>query len=330
MTLRSLFKPVYALALVLATFFTLSGTASASPLETVGLSSASESPVVKMAAQDGSLSASAAPTTCNWTGASITGAPTFATEAPNQLVSLAWTGNISASCTGGSPVNISTSIQVTDPQGVPHLVASGGAVPVNSGYTCNQAVTNCAGGWTAKFTITFSATKPGTTWPGSSQCTPSGSVQTCTVGGSAGVVPAVKVPAHTNCPKVARTAFSADVPCYNLPPSGEVPLLVLRTLKNIRETHFQGGAKADETKGLFYSKLTNNDLQKVWETGMQDKGAWKLNGSNYYEKTFPYEGAGIQSPKFGNGAPATKVTLVVERYGDGQYSEVVTMYPATG
>ena len=103
----------------------------------------------------------------------------------------------------------------------------------------------------------------------------------------------------------------------------------LRAINNIRDYHFEGGKGADDTKGLFYSTLTNNDLQKIWETGMASTDKWKLNSSNYYEKTFAFTGAGIQSPVYGNGAPATKVTLVVEKYGNGQFSEIITMYPAT-
>ncbi|MFC9287036.1 hypothetical protein [Streptomyces sp. NPDC057052] len=218
---------------------------------------------------------------------------------------------------------------MTDPQGAPHLVASGAGSPVNTGYVCSQSTTNCVGAWSAKFTITFSA-KPGSTWPGSSNCVSSGAVQTCTFGGPSGTVPPVQIPQYTSCPESAGRTLFADTPCYNLPPSGEIPLMSLRAINNIRDYHFEGGKSADDTKGLFYSTLTNSDLQKIWETGMMSTDSWKLNSSNYYEKTFTFTGAGIQSPRYGNGAPATKVTLVVEQYGHGGYSEVVTMYPATG
>ncbi|MFE6158793.1 hypothetical protein ACFQ7F_07735 [Streptomyces sp. NPDC056486] len=288
------------------------------------------------AAQDGEVglvtpkrSAAAAPTTCNWTGASVKGSPTYAVEAPRALTALAWTGTVNASCTG-EPVSISTRIEVTDPQGIPHPIASGASVPVNSGYVCShQGSSNCAGSWTAKFTLTFSA-KPGSKWPGGGGCTPSGAIQTCTFGGPVGNIPAAKVPEHTVCKNSANVALLADVPCYNLPPSGDTPLMSLRSIKSIRDFHFEGGAQADATKGLFYSHLTNNDLQKVWEAGMTSSGSWKLNSTGYYEKTFTYTGAGIQSPRYGGGAPATKVTIVAEQYGAAGYSEVVTMYPATG
>lgn len=272
----------------------------------------------------------AAPTTCSWTGASVTGSPTYSAEVPRPLTALAWTGTVNASCTGTNPVSISTRIEVTDPQGIPHLIASGAAVPISTGYVCShQGSSNCAGAWTAKFTLTFSA-KPGSTWPGGGGCTASGAVLTCTFGGSVGTFAPARVPEHTICANPATAALLADIPCYNLPPSGDLPLMSLRAINNIRDFHFQGGANADGTKGLFYTSLTNSDLQKIWEAGMTSSGSWKLNSSNYYEKTFDYAGAGIQSPVHGNGAPATKVTLVVERYGAAGYSEVVTMYPATG
>lgn len=201
---------------------------------------------------------------------------------------------------------------------------------MNTGYICFQSTTNCAGAWSAKFTLRFAA-KPGSIWPGGGGCTASGSVLTCILSGSSGTFPSVRVPQYTTCTEsVGRTSLAADVPCYNLPPTGELPLLTLRAIKNIRDSHFEGGASLDPTKGIFYSYLTNNDLQKIWETGMTSAGEWKLNKNNYYEKTFAFTGAGIQSPEFGGSAPATKVTLVVAQYGDGKFSEVITMYPATG
>lgn len=155
-------------------------------------------------------------------------------------------------------------------------------------------------------------------------------MQTCTFGGPSGNVPPAQIPDFTTCSENASHALLAAAPCYNLPPTGDIPLLSLRAITNIRNYHFEGGSNADGTKGLFYSTLTNSNLTKIWETGMVDAGSWKLNSSNYFEKTFTFTGAGIQSPLYGAGAPATKVTLVVEQYGAGGYSEVVTMYPATG
>lgn len=331
--MRLTFRAAVAFAAVLASALMTWGSSAvaAEPSASVGTPSAS---VLTAAIPDGKISAAIpksiaaqAATTCNWTGASVTGSPSYFVEAPQALATVAWTGTVNAFCTGSNPVTISTSVQLTDPQGVPHLVASGAGIPVNTGYVCSQAATNCAGAWSAKFTLTFTA-KPGSTWPGGGGCVASGAVLTCTLSGAAGIVPPVRIPSHTVCTESTSFTFSAaDVPCYNLPPSGQIPLLTLRAIKNIRDSHFDGGSAVDSSKGRFYSHLTNTDLQKIWEAGMTSADKWKLNSTGYFEKTFAYEGAGTLSTSHGNGAAATQVTLVVEQYGAGPTSEVVTMYP---
>lgn len=331
--MRFVFRSIVAFAAILASALMTGGSSAAAAESSTPVSASSSVATLGLLGGEVDLtsakSAAAVPTTCSWTGASVTGSPSYSTEAPRPLTAVAWTGTVNSSCTGSNPVTISTSIQVTDPQGASHLVASGSGSPVSVGYICSQAVTNCAGAWSAQFTITFSA-QAGSTWPGSSTCIPSGAVLTCTFGGSSGYFPPVQVPEHTTCSESTSTVLLAAASCYNLPPTGDIPLLSLRAINNIRDYHFEGGSNADDTKGLFYSTLTNSDLTKIWEAGMTDTGDWQLNSSNYYEKTFAYSGAGIQSPLYGAGSPATKVTLVVEQYGAGGYSEVVTMYPATG
>ncbi|MFI9648389.1 hypothetical protein ACIHAA_19085 [Streptomyces sp. NPDC052040] len=104
--------------------------------------------------------------------------------------------------------------------------------------------------------------------------------------------------------------------------------MTLRAINNIRDSHFQGGTKADQTKGLFLPSVTNKTLSQIYDAGLSDASAWKLNSSGYYEKTFPYANVGLRSEKCGNSLPSTQVTIVVERYGANGYNEVVTMYPA--
>jgi hypothetical protein len=54
-----------------------------------------------------------------------------------------------------------------------------------------------------------------------------------------------------------------------------------------------------------------------------------LNERNYYERTFPYSGAGFKSASVGADIPATSVTLVVAKAPDDQgLIDIITMYPA--
>ena len=122
-------------------------------------------------------------------------------------------------------------------------------------------------------------------------------------------------------------AAAADPGCYNNPPSGNVQLS-LGAVQDIRTYHFPGGSGVDSSKGLFYSTVTNGDLAKILDAGLRDSIPWVLNGSNYYEKTFPYSGVGTKSVQAGGG-PATAITLVVAKFPN-YYGlvDVITMYPA--
>ncbi|WP_236796572.1 ALF repeat-containing protein [Amycolatopsis sp. GM8] len=125
----------------------------------------------------------------------------------------------------------------------------------------------------------------------------------------------------------ADMAAAANSGCYNYPPSGNVQL-DLKAVTNIHDSHFPGGSKVDSSKGLFFSTVTNGDLAKILDTGLQDSNLWALNASNYYEKTFPYSGVGTKSAQAGGG-PSTAITLVVDKF-PGPYGlvDIVTMYPS--
>ncbi|MDX3361751.1 MULTISPECIES: hypothetical protein [Streptomyces] len=236
---------------------------------------------------------------------------------------------------------MSVQISVTGPDGASHLVGQGdcalcSSIPVvNTGYICVVGSANlCDGAWSATLVLTYQA-PAGQQWGSGGNCVAAGSQLTCTLTApSAGVFPLYHLSgsacATRSVAKADGVAPAESSDCYNLPPSNALPLLDLKAINDIKKYHYQGGSAVDGSKGLFYSSVTNTQLQQIWEAGMKDTGSWTRNAAGYYEKTFPYSGVGIQSPDFGNSLPATKVTLVVEAVNDGDgYSSVVTMYPAT-
>lgn len=240
-------------------------------------------------------------------------------------------------------LEISYDLFAIDPHGVPHPIANGscgecaGLTAVNTGYTCVQdreAGSDCSGAWRVSTEITYEA-QPGSTWVGlGPNCSAAGPLATCAASNSAGTAKLFNLPSLPACSPTATAASATPDPlhdviaaasCYNLPPSGVFPWFGDTAIDvNIRPYHFPGGAYVDNSKGLFLSSVTDNDLAHVFEAGMTDAGSWKLNASNYYEKTFSYSGVGFRSVDFGGGLPSTKITLVVGKFGD----EVITMYPA--
>ncbi|MFI6785048.1 hypothetical protein [Micromonospora sp. NPDC050276] len=126
----------------------------------------------------------------------------------------------------------------------------------------------------------------------------------------------------------AHTPGAALAACYNYPPSGNVQL-DLKAINDIRDYHFPGGSHVDNSKGLFLPTVTNRDLAKILDTGLQDSRPWALNANNYYEKTFAYSGVGTKSAQAGGG-PSNTITLVVAKFGDEDtgLADVITMYPA--
>lgn len=250
--------------------------------------------------------AAAAPITCGWTGASVSGSPSYETAYPTALSTVGWTGTVNAQCSGLA--GISVQITVTGPPGFPETVAQnscGGCTStsaINTSYTCLQGFDgNCAGAWTAKFTITFTA--PGDqVWLPSPNCTPSGKLQTCTFGGAAGSVQPYK--------------------SISLPDGVNLPELDARAIADLRTYHFPGGAGADSSKSLFRADLTDSELQTIFRKGMTDSTPFVNGEEFYYQKVFPYpKGFGNVSLNDG-GAEASRILLAISEHGD-----VITMYP---
>jgi hypothetical protein len=279
--------------------------------------------------------------TCSTTAPSVDGEIQSDTGSPTMLTGIVWTGSGSASCTIAM-ASISYTVFAVDPQSGSHTIAAGSctgcsqATAVSTGYTCTQGTavaTNCAGPWQYGYRAVLTAPSGWTFSSGTGSCTAAGTVMTCTATGYLGNAPLFG-PTASACTTATNTvtrqpSIAAAAACYNLPPSGNVQL-DLEAIKGIRGSHFPGGSKADNTKGLFLSTITNRDLGKIVDTGLKDTGPWTLNASNYYEKTFPYSGVGNRSITFGNGLPSTKVTIVVAKFADPDTGlvDVITMYPA--
>ncbi|MGW7674452.1 hypothetical protein ACWGJX_46660 [Streptomyces sp. NPDC054775] len=228
-----------------------------------------------------------------------------------------------------------------DPQGVEHTIAAGNCVgcatlvAANTGYRCIQnfsAGSNCAGAWVIRKTSVYTA-PPGNTWtsmyPG---CTAAGVVLTCTASSPAGTArlfndtPPTECPAGVTTPEQSRLDSSlsavADENCVQLPDGVEMPELDALAISNIRESHFPGGAKADSTKGLFFSSITDSQLEGIFQAGLKYPSTSFVRGEFYYEKSFPVANVGARSVDSGGG-PSYSIVLVIDAYGT-----VITMYPA--
>ena len=258
-----------------------------------------------------------------------------------MLTNIKWAGSGIATCT--IPMaRISYKIVARPTENpIDHTIAAGSCTGCsqvtarNSGYTCVQGATidaNCSGDWGAAYRVDITP-PPGKTFTSTSgSCFPYLKGATCYAAGPQGVAPlfaASSSPCKATATNSARqTLAAAGAACYNNPPSGSV-MLSLKAINEIRDYHFPGGSRVDDTKGLFLDKVTNRDLANILDKGLQDSGPWVLNKSNYYEKTFAYSGVGNRSSKYGKGLPSTAVTLVVEKFAD-KYGviDVVTMYPA--
>lgn len=272
------------------------------------------------------------------------GTVSYATGSPGELAQVGWSGGATATCSA-SMVAMSYQLFAIDPAGVSHSIAAGSCTgctsltATNVGYICvqnTQAGTDCSGDWQISNKVTYEA-QAGSTWTGvSTNCTTAASVMTCAATIPAGTAQFFNLPALPFCSTTATAGLKEDsaiggngvaaVPaCYKLPPSGDFPFLGIGAIDgNIRPYHFPGGAHTDDTKGLFYSSITDEDLAYIFEAGMMDQGPWSLNKDNYYEKTFPYSGVGERSVDYGGSLPSTQVTLVVAKFGD----TIITMYPA--
>jgi hypothetical protein len=284
------------------------------------------------------------PFSCTPTGFNGWGQPWYSSGTPGMLTGITWSGTGTSGCTIAA--SISSTISAIDPQGASHVIAAGSCAGctsssvVNTGYSCTQGVNggvNCAGAWQLSYTAIFQVPTGYTFTSASGVCVAAGSVLICTATVPAGVAYLFNSPVLPACPTAVaavssvRVLAAASTPaCYNLPPNGALPVLWLRNITDIRDSHFPGGVKADPTKKtLFYPKITNTDLQRILEAGLKDPSGWTDSSGGYYEKTFPYAGAGTLL----DGSPATRIVIVVAKYPeqapDGtKMAEVITMYPA--
>ncbi|WP_327110883.1 hypothetical protein OG206_00175 [Streptomyces sp. NBC_01341] len=290
-------------------------------------------------------SAASTPFECSSTVTSASATVSYAAGSPGELAQVAWVGGATATCTAPM-LAMSYQLSAIDPQSVSHPIAVGSCAgcaaltAANTGYTClhnRQAGTDCSGAWQISAKVTYQA-QPGSTWTSvGANCSVAGPLLTCAASVPAGTAKLFNLPSLPDCSTTAATAttaapaagsmqrIAAVTACYNLPPSKIFPYLGDVAIDvNIRPYHFPGGTHVDDTKGLFFSSVTDSDLAHIFEAGMMDQGNWTLNSSNYYEKTFPYSGVGVRSVKFGNSLPSTQVTLVVSKFTD----DIITMYPA--
>ncbi|MFG2407159.1 hypothetical protein ACGFR8_23020 [Streptomyces brevispora] len=70
-----------------------------------------------------------------------------------------------------------------------------------------------------------------------------------------------------------------------LPCGFEFPELDERAIDDLREYHFPGGGMTDCTKGLFRSDLTNDQLEHLFQKGLETQMAGP-NANDYYERVF--------------------------------------------
>lgn len=284
------------------------------------------------------------PINCEDSVTAANGAVTYDDQSPAELASISWTGGAIADCTGPM-VGISYSLSAVDPQGISHIIAEGscgactGVDAVNTGYTCSQGTDesdNCAGAWQISNEIIYEG-EPGSVWEGASpNCEADGPILTCSASAYDGTAPlfaldesACSTSTQNAAAETLSTPSSAEEGCYNVPPSGAIPLLTQKAIADIETYHVEGGPQAKDDKGQFYAGTTPNELQTIWEKGMNDPGPWTLNEKGYYQKTFDCPAVGIQSPLYGKSELNKQVTLVVEAQNAGGYSQVVTMYPET-
>ncbi|MGC8918363.1 hypothetical protein AB7952_04245 [Streptomyces sp. PG2] len=251
------------------------------------------------------------------------GHPVYGSGSPGELTSLVWTGTATVTCTAPM-LEITDTLIATDPQGVDHVIAEGACaecadlVGSNAGYVCVQSGTtsNCAGTWYLRKEVVVRG-QPGSTWPTvGTGCSAAGAELTCTRSAVAGT-------AHLfNSAPLAACLPSgpSQSGCVELPDGVEMPVLDAWAIAGIRKTHFAGGSKVDDTKGLFLPGVTDSQLETIFEAGLKDSHSFEAN-EFYYEKTFPMTGVGTSSVEKGSG-PSISVTLVIDAYGT-----VVSMYP---
>ncbi|MDQ0933375.1 hypothetical protein [Streptomyces turgidiscabies] len=109
---------------------------------------------------------------------------------------------------------------------------------------------------------------------------------------------------------------------HPLPCGFEMPELDARAIDDIREYHFPGGSKVTDLKGTFRADLTNGDLHKIFEKGLETPMTGP-NADNYYERVFDSGIADVGVTSGKQGAQMTsRIMLVCSKWGD-----VITMFP---
>ncbi|MFF3584947.1 hypothetical protein [Streptomyces mirabilis] len=126
----------------------------------------------------------------------------------------------------------------------------------------------------------------------------------------------------TSFGKSARAVQAKSGLPFPLPCGFEFPELDERAVDDLRDYHFPGGAKTDYTKGLFRADLSNEQLEHIFQKGLETQMTGP-NASQYYERVFDSGIANIGVTSAQQGARATsRIMLVCSKYGD-----VITMYP---
>ncbi|KAH9478014.1 hypothetical protein JR316_0010249 [Psilocybe cubensis] len=228
---------------------------------------------------------------------------------PNQMQSLAWTGTGNIECS--SPMlEMSMSIFAIDPSGTQHVIGSGSCagcadLPVlTTDYICQQAEQGgeCAGEWSVAYEATVEAPPDSEFLSGSGSCVAEGVLLSCE---------------QTAVIGTARPYENA-----NLPP-GYVDNVELDpiAIEDIRDFHFKGGARQDNSKGLFFDTITDSDLEAIFERGLLDTSEWTKSNTGNWKRTFPYSGVGVTS----GGGAANFIDIFITPIG----GTVASMYPSS-
>lgn len=228
---------------------------------------------------------------------------------PNQMQSLAWTGNGNIECSTAM-LEITMSIYAIDPAGTRHVIGSGScaecaALPaLTENYVCQQTEFGgkCAGEWSVAYEATVEAPPESLFESSSGSCVAEGVQLTC------------------EATAVIGTARPYDN--ANLPP-GYVDDIELdeAAIEDIHDFHFQGGINQDNTKGLFLPTVTDSELESIFERGLLDTSEWTQSGTGNWKRTFPYAGVGVTS----GGKSASFIDIFITPAG----GTVSTMYPSS-
>jgi hypothetical protein len=96
------------------------------------------------------------------------------------------------------------------------------------------------------------------------------------------------------------------------------PMLDDTSEEYVRGKHFAGGAKVDDTKGIFNDDV---DLDAIVEQSLDTEPVGP-NDSGFYERTFNTQNFVGVTSKTSKSLPTSWVTVVQDKYGS-----IITMYP---